>query len=144
MDAKRLAIGTVAGGVVLYVVGYLIFFMIAADFYAANRGTATDAFRDAPLQWALALASLPLAALITLGIESRRERPTVLAGFIIGAVIAVLAWAHFDFIAYAAMTTRSLTLAIVDPILEIIHGGAAGAVIAAVLARLKTPRLASA
>ena len=37
-----------------------------------------------------------------------------------------------------------VTLAIVDPILEIIHGGAAGAVIAAVLARLKTPRLARA
>ena len=36
------------------------------------------------------------------------------------------------------------TLAIVDPLLEIIHGGAAGAVIAAVLARLKAPRLARA
>jgi uncharacterized membrane protein len=136
MDIKRLIVGTIVGGITLHVVGYLIFDIAAANFYAANRGPISEAFRDAPVQWALALANLLFAALFTLGIASRGEAPTVPTGFVVGAVIGFLGWAHFDLINYAYTNVRPLTLVIVDPLLEIVHAGISGAVIAAVLARV--------
>lgn len=41
MDTRRIVVGTLVGGVVSYVVGYLIFDMAFGGFYAANVGSAT-------------------------------------------------------------------------------------------------------
>jgi len=134
MDTKRLVIGTIVGGVTLYLAGYLIFELATADFYAANA--ATGLYRDAPLQWATALGSLSLAALVTLGVASRADAPTVAAGFVTGAVIGFLLWFGVDFIRYGNSDRWNLTLTIVDPLLELIRNGIVGAAIAAVLARV--------
>jgi uncharacterized membrane protein len=135
MDMKRIVIGTLVGGVTYYVVGYLIFVVGLADLYAANLGSASGVYRDAPLQWAVSLGSLSLAALITLGVESRGA-PTIATGFIAGAVIGFLLWFGVDFIRYGNANVWNLTLTIIDPLLEVIRNGIAGAVIAAVLARV--------
>lgn len=71
MDTKRFATGTLVGGVILYVAGFLIFDLAVAGFYAANAGSATGVARDPQLVWAVALGSLSYAALITLAIGTR-------------------------------------------------------------------------
>ena len=71
MNAKRLGVGTLVGGVVLYAVGYVIFTTAFADFYAANAGSATGVDRGGELFWAVALASLAYAALVTFVIGNR-------------------------------------------------------------------------
>ncbi len=136
MDTKRLLIGTIVGGVTLRLVGYLIIERAFVDFYAANVGSATGAFRDPGLQWAYALSSLSLAALVTLGIVSRAGAPTIGRGFTTGAVIGFLVWFGVDFGLYGYANLFNLTATVVDPLLETIHHGIAGAVIAAVLARI--------
>jgi hypothetical protein len=55
MDTKRILIGTLVGGVAMYVFGYLIFELAFGGFYARNVGSATAVLRDTPLQWAVAL-----------------------------------------------------------------------------------------
>jgi len=134
MDTKRLVIGTIVGGVVLYLAGYLIFDLATAGFYTANA--ATGLYRDAPLLWATALGSLSLAALITLGVASRAGAPTVVGGFVTGAVIGFLVWFGVDFIRYGNSDRWNIALTIVDPLLELIRNGIVGAAIAAVLARV--------
>jgi len=141
MDTKRLVIGTIVGGITLHAVGYLIFDVAVLDFYLANVGTATGALRDANLQWALALGHLSLAALVTLGVVSRAGAPTIGAGFTTGAAIGFLVWFGADFIHYGFTNLWNLTVVIVDPLLEAIHNGIAGAVIAAVLGRMAKPSL---
>ena len=138
MDTKRIVIGTFVGGITLYVVGYLIFDLAVADFYAANRGPATDAFREAPLVWAVVLGDFALALLVTLGIVSPPASLTIGGGFITGAVIGFLAWFHTDFTYYGYFNVWNMPIPIVDPFLEIVHEGIAGAVIAAVLMRIPT------
>ena len=135
MDMKRLVIGTIVGAVILHVTGYLIFDVAAADFYNANRGPA-DAYRDLPMQLPLAVANLAYGALLTLGIMSRNGSPSLASGAIVSAVIGYLVWLHADLVFYSYMTTRPLPVVIVDPLLEIVHAGIGGAVIAAVLARV--------
>ena len=136
MDMKRLVIGSIVGGVILHLTGYLIFDVAAADFYNANRGPATDAYRDLPMQLPLAFANLVYAVLITLGVMSRNGDPTLASGAIVSAVIGFLVWLHVNLVFYSYMTTRPLPVVIVDPLLEIVHAGLSGAVIAAVIARV--------
>jgi hypothetical protein len=136
MDAGRFVTGTIAGGITLYVLGYLIFSMMFASFYAANAGSAAGVDRDAQLLWAVALGTLAYAALITYVMGSSRAPMTVGSGATIGAVVGFLLWFAVDFTFYGITNVANLTRTIVDPLLEAVRGGIAGAVIAAVLGKV--------
>jgi hypothetical protein len=136
VDTKRFVTGTLVGGLTLYAVGYVIWNMLFADFFAANAGTATGVPREAQLIWAVALGNLAHGALYTLAIGGRGDSPTVGAGLRIGAAVAFLVWAGTDFILYGVMNVSTLTATVVDPLLELVHGGIAGVVIAAVLGKM--------
>ena len=139
MDTKRFMIGTLVGGITLYLVGYLIWIVAFADFFAANAGSATGVDRDAPLVWAVVLGNLSLAALVTLAVGSKAGSLTIGTGFKIGAIVGFLVWFGVDFIHYGISNISNLTATIVDPLLELVHSGIGGAVIAAVLGRNVTP-----
>jgi len=135
MDTKRIVIGTLVGAVVLYVVGYLLFQMAFASFYATNHGSATGVDRDVPVLWAMVLANVSYAALLTLCLAGR-ENASVAQGFVIGGIVGFLAWFTADFSYYSLSNMWTVSVPIVDPLLEFIHAGIGGAVIAAVLARV--------
>ena len=138
MDTKRLTIGTLVGGVVLYAVGYLIFVKAFGSFYAANAGSATGVDRANELIWAVALGNFAYAALITYVMGNRVDSTSVVQGARIGAIVGFLAWCTADFVFYGSTNIANLTRTIVDPLLEIVHGGIGGAVIAAVLRKMAT------
>ena len=136
MDTKRLIIGTLVGAITLFVLGYLIWELAFADFFAANAGSATGVERDPPLMWAVALGTVSYAALLTLAIGTRGGSATIVEGLKIGAIVGFLMWFGADFIIYGFQNVSNLTATIADSLLELIHGGIAGAVIAAVLAKV--------
>jgi hypothetical protein len=135
MDAKRFVIGTVVGAAVLFATGYLIFVIALKGFlvYAMNAGSATGVARDPPLMWAVALGELSYSALITLAIGSRAGVSSAKAGAKIGAVVGFLVFFTGDFMLYGISHVGSLTSTVVDPLLELVPGAVAGAVIAVVL-----------
>lgn len=137
MDTKRFLAGTLVGGIVLYAVGYLIFTMAFASFYASNAGAATGVDRPAELMWAVVLGSLGYAALICYAMGAR-VTPGLGAGAKIGAVVGFLMWFAVDFILYGVQDVSNLTRTMVDPLLEIVHGGIGGAAIGFVVGRMKT------
>jgi uncharacterized membrane protein len=136
VDFKRFLAGTIVGGIVLYVVGYLIFSVAFASFYAANTGTATGADRTTELTWAVVLGSLGYAALICYAMGPR-PASGLSAGFKIGAIVGFLMWVAVDLTYYGILNVSNLTRTIVDPLLELIHGGIGGAVIALVVSKMK-------
>jgi len=71
VEIKRFIIGTVVGGIALYILGYVIWELVFADFFAANDGSAIGVAKDPQVIWALALGSLCYAALLTLAIGTR-------------------------------------------------------------------------
>jgi hypothetical protein len=136
MDSRRLVTGTLAGGMTLFVLGYLIFDLAFASFYVANAGSATGVMREGQLVWAVILGSLSYAALITYAMGSRNGPMTVGTGATIGAIVGFLLWFTADFVIYGISNIQNLTRTIVDPVLEAVRAGVAGAVIAAALARM--------
>jgi len=133
MDAKRLTIATIVGAAVLYVVGYLLFNVVFASFYAANAGSATGVHRLPELQWAVALGSLAYAALIAYVLANRTGLLTLGEGAKVGAVVGFLIWFTVDFTLYGVTNISNLTRTIVDPLLEIVHGGIGGVLIGALV-----------
>jgi hypothetical protein len=144
MDTRRLVLGTVVGGIVLHIVGWLIFTKAFAAFYAANAGSATGVNRDSEIFWAVLLGNLAYATLITYAMGNRGGPMTLGRGAVTGAIVGFLIWATADFILYGATNTSNLTRTVVDPLLEIVHGGIAGAAIAAVLRRAPAASLSPA
>ncbi len=136
MDTKRLIIGTIVGGIVLYILGYVIYVLAFADFFAANAGSATGVYRDNPVIWAVALGTLSYAALLTLAIGTRAGSATIVDGLKIGAIVGFLMWFGADFIHYGIANIANLTATIADSLLELIRAGISGAVIAAVLGKI--------
>lgn len=137
MDAKRLVIGTVVGGVTLFATGYLIFNTAFGNFYAyaMNAGSATGVERDPQLVWAVALGALSHSALVTLAIGSRASSLNIGAGIKIGAVVGFLLWFTADFMLYGISNVGNLTSTVVAPLLELVPSAIAGGVIAVVLGR---------
>ena len=136
MDAKRFVVGTVVGGIVLYIVGYLIFTVIFARFYAANAGSATGVDRSSELTWAVALGSFGYAALVMYAMGNRVGSSSIGGGIMTGAIVGFLLWLTADFTLYGLTNIANLTRTVVDPLLEIVHGGLGGLFIAMVLGRM--------
>ena len=136
MDIKRLIIGTVVGAITLYILGYVIWELAFANFFAANAGSATGVERDTQVIWAVALGSVSYAALLTLAIGTRAGSTTIVEGLKIGAIVGFLLWFTADFTIYGIQNVSNLTATIADSLLELIRGGIAGAVVAAVLGKI--------
>ena len=134
MDAKRLVIGTLVGGIVVYALGYLIFNLAFGSFYAANLGSATGVTRDPEIWWAVLLGSCAYAALITLMIGTTRGSTG--EAMKSGAVVGFLLWVTADFIIYGATNVPNLTRTVVDPLLELVRGGLSGAILGLILAKV--------
>lgn len=136
MDMKRIVIGTIVGAVALHIVGYLMFDLATVGFYNANNAAAANFTRDINLQWSIGLGNLALGTLLGVCIANRAEAPTVAGGLIAGAIMGFLVWFGVDFTLYGYESRWTLLLTIVDPLLAAIQFAIAGAVVAAVLARV--------
>lgn len=135
MNAKQFVIGTLVGAVVLSIVGYILFDTLLADFYTANMASATAA-RETQLIWAVLVGAVAYAALLTLAIGTRAGPATIAGGLKVGAIVGFLVWATANFTLLGIWDVSSVTLSVVDPLVEAIHAGIAGAAIAAVLGKL--------
>ena len=136
MNIKRLSIGSVVGAIALYLLGMLIWQNLFAEFFEANSGSATGVDRDTPIIWAVIVGNLFYAVLLTLALESRSASKSLVDGLKIGVVVGALLWGTADFILYGITNLNTLTGAVADTLLEGVHGGIAGGVIAAVLSKV--------
>jgi len=138
MNMQKLAIGSVVGGIVLFVLGYIIFDVLVADFYAANAGAAAVGLREPQLYWAIALASLGYGALVTCMIGTGAAASTPIGGLKAGAIAGGLLWFTTDFTVYGYLDLWNLTVTVVDIVLETVRAAVAGAVVAVVLAKVSS------
>ena len=135
MNTKGSVAAVLAGAIVVYAVGYVIFDTVFASFYAANAGSATGVLREPQILWAVLVGCVCYAALITYTMN-RGGATSVATGAQVGAIVGLLLWGTVDFVLYGAMNLNNLTVTVLDPILEFVRGGISGAVIALVLGKV--------
>ena len=136
MKTKQWVVGIVGGGVLLFVLGYIIFDRLLGSFYAANGGSATGVSRDPQILWAVAVGALAYAALMVNALKAHAASLNVVSGMKVGATVGFLLWLCADFTFYGITNMNNLTLTIVDPLVELVRGGITGAVLGALLPKL--------
>ena len=136
MDSKRFVIGSIVGGVVLFLTGYVIFNIILASFFEANMGSATGLARDPPFLWAIALGCLGYAILICYAMGARGALGLA-GGMKTGAIVGFLLWLTADFISYGSTNATTLTAVLADVVAAFVHGGIGGAAIGLVVSKMK-------
>ena len=134
MDMKKLMTGTIVGGIAMLAAGYVIWDILFLDFYQANPGAAENLWRDAPVWWAVAVGTLSLAALVT-AVISKCDDLTIMNGFKWAGMIGFMIWLGVNMILHGYSNFNSLTIVLVDPLLEFVRTGIGGAAIAAVLGK---------
>lgn len=136
MNAKQWVIGTVVGAVVVFASGWVLFEMLLGDYYAANVGSATGVDKDPPVMWSIAVGAIAYAALIIYAMRGQAASANMVSGAKVGAIVGFLLWATADYSLFGIVNMNNLTITVVDPFVELVHGGIAGAVIGALLPKV--------
>lgn len=133
VNSKQFVIATVVGTIVLFGLGYLIWDMLFADFFAANSGGAVGVEREEQVIWALLLGTLGYAVFMNLVLGTRKQPVSVVDGLSVGAVVGFLLWFTADFTLYGVQDVSNLNATIADPLLELVRGAVTGGIVAAVV-----------
>jgi hypothetical protein len=88
------------------------------------------------LLWAVALGAIAYGALLTLAIDRQSTHPRVLTGAMTGAIVGFLMWTTSNFLLYGVTHVGDVTSTLLAPLIELVPGTVAGAVIAFVLGRI--------
>lgn len=136
MNAKQAVVGIVVGAIAAAVLGYLIFDLIMGDFYASHLGSATGVIRDSQVWWAVIIGAAGYAAMIVYVLGLQAGKSTLVGGLVTGAIVGFLMWLTADFTLLGVENVSTPTLAVIDPILELIRGAITGAAIGLAVSKL--------
>ncbi len=131
MTSQKFMLGTIVGGVVLFILGYVAYGLVLASFLDANS---TTKMLQVPVFWSLILGQLGLAALLTyvIGISGGVGLGE---GLRVGLVVGLFVVIGFDFTLYGTQPIMNLAATICDVVVFTILMGIAGATIGAVASR---------
>lgn len=137
MDAKKRIMATLAGFVVFFLMGWLLYGMLLMDFFMSNSGSATGVMRSDTemVWWALALGNLFQAYLLVYIFGKWANITTFGAGLQTGAVIGLILGYGYDLTMYGTSNISNLTSTLVDPLVVAVMMGLTGGVIGMVLGK---------
>ncbi|HQW84306.1 MAG TPA: hypothetical protein PK987_07600 [Ferruginibacter sp.] len=134
MDIKKLFLGGIAGGVAFFLLGWLIYGILLANFMSNHTGTAGNLMRaDGEILFLYLIIGTLAQGFFLAYIFLKANINKMPAGFITGAIVGLLLTISFDCIAYATSTMISKTAMAVDVVAETVLFAIAGAIVAMVL-----------
>ena len=131
MNTSKFIIGGVIGGVLFFLLGWLIYGMLLMDFMAQHMSSAASSVMRPEAEWvwwAMILGNMGLGFL-TSYVITKSNVATVSAGATTGAMVGFLVSLSYDFIIYAQMNLFDITSAVVDIITSAVIFAIVGAVL---------------
>ena len=140
MNTKKFFIGTLAGGITFFLLGYLIYGNALAGFFSRHSAAAPGSMKQMSeiIWWALILGNLVSGALLSYIFLKLGNIGSFSSGAGTGAAIGLLVALSMDLIRYAVENSFDMTAMIVDVLVGIVMYAIAGGVIGALLGRGKT------
>jgi hypothetical protein len=132
MDIKKLLIGGLVGGILYFLLGWLIYGMLLMDFMNSHAGSSGNVGRAAPDFLYLTIGNLAIGFLLAYVFVKSNVNSWV-GGFITGGVIAALLSVGFDCMIYATTTTLSKTAMAADVCAFTVMSAVVGALVALVM-----------
>lgn len=138
MNLKKIAIASVAGGIVFWLLGGLIYGMALTSFMTEHAAGPTANMRgDADMiLWAMLLGNIIQAGLFAYIYDHWAGIATFMSGAKAGLLIGALMAAGMGFINYAVFSGADLTWVITDIVVHGVMGAIAGGVIGFLLGKV--------
>jgi len=137
MKTNKILLGGLAGGVALFLLGWVIYGMLLMDYSTANYNQCMNRPMQGMVWWAMIVSNLALGFLLAT-IFSWSNTTGLMAGAKAAGIIGLLLGVSLD-LGFYSMTTMysSLTVIFVDVVAYIVYLAIAGAVIAWVMGIVK-------
>ncbi|NND02841.1 MAG: hypothetical protein HKN91_08640 [Acidimicrobiia bacterium] len=136
---KRIVLSVLTGTVALFVLGFLLYVVLLGGFYESNLGSATGVVREVPIPWAMVLAQLGLASMLTY-VLVHADVTSALGGLKVGAVFGFLFGVAIAFDLFAVTNWSNVNVAFVEPFVTTVRLSIAGSAIGWVLGRVPATR----
>jgi len=133
MKTSKLLWAALAGGVVYFLLGWLVYGMLLMDFFEKNSGGATGVMREQMVWWSLILGNLLVGCLLAWVFGRWAGIKTFMGGLVGGLVLGFLVSAAYDFTGFGVMNLNNLQGAIVDIVVNTLMMGITGGVVGWVL-----------
>lgn len=131
MNIKKLLIGGIAGGIVFFLLGWLVYGTLLTDFMRHNPGKIGLTGRIEPDYLYLSIGQLLYGFLLAY-IFLKANVHSIAGGIVTGAIVGGLMAAAVDFTMYGTTIILSKKLVLADVLAAAVMAAIAGAVIAAV------------
>lgn len=138
MDIKKLLIGGIVAGILFFLLGWLIYGNLLADYMKNNPGTATSVDRAEPEMLYLAVGNL-LSGFLMAYIFIRANVNSLANGLITAAVVGFLLTASFDCIMYATTNIASKRMMMADVLAATAMSAIIGAIVGMLMGKLNKP-----
>jgi hypothetical protein len=137
MDSKKRIMATLAGFVVYFMLGFILYGVLLMEFYASHTGTASGVMRiDADMQWWALIAGNVVQAYLLVYIFGNWANITTFGGGLkAGAIIGFIMSLGISLNMYGTTNISDLTSTLVDPVVMSVMLGITGGVIGWVLGR---------
>ena len=132
MDIKKLLMGGIAGGVLFFLLGWLIYGMLLMNFMSTHPGVAGNIEKNPPDYLYLIIGNLAMGFLMAY-IFIKANINSLGSGFITGGVIGLLMGVGYDSVMYATTTVISKTGMAVDVAAFTVMTAIVGAVVGAIM-----------
>ncbi len=135
MDLKKLLLATLAGGVTIFVLGYLLYGMLLENYFQGQMSSGV--MKEEPDMLFLALGNLFGALLLVYIFMKWAAISTFRTGLEAGLIIGLLIALMWDLTMYAVANMGTLQGALVDVLVYTVVFAIAGGVIGWVLGKMK-------
>ncbi len=135
MNTKKFLIGTLVGGITIFLLGYLFYGQLLANFFAQHSHAPAGAERAMTelVWWALIIGNLGTGALLTYVFLKLGNVNSFSGGLGIGATVGFLSALGNDLVRYATENASDLTGVFADIVVFAVICGVAGGIIVAIL-----------
>ena len=140
MLTNKVLVGGLVGGVVFFLLGWLVYGIIMTDFMTANMNQCAVLPMEQMVWWAIILSNFAYAFLIAVLI-GRTKSYGLVSGALLAATIGMLMGISIDFGQYSMTTmfTGGLTAVVVDVAVQTVFAAIGGGIIGAVMGMGKKP-----
>jgi uncharacterized membrane protein len=133
MNTKKFLIGGIVGGVVYFLLGWLFYGNLLAQYFLDHPGTViADKPMDQVIWWALILGNL-LSGFLLAYVFSKSGVSSLSSGLITGGILGFLMSSSYDLIMYATTNITSKHAMLADVATFTVISAITGAVVGAVM-----------
>ena len=136
MDIKKLAVGGIVGGIIFFLLGWLIYGILLMDFMNSHPGVVSGYSKEAPDMLYLAIGNL-LSGLLMAYIFIKANINTLMGGLVMAAVVGLLMSASYDCVMYGTTSLLSKKMMLADVLASVVMSAITGAIGGLLMGKLK-------